>query len=653
VLKAIKVAAIAAIAGSMLWLRADLSGQPATIGVSNLIYRGCYRLNASLGRGSSLAFAPSRGTWFVISNRELNYDVQEIHLPDDPAFPGGPIAPVPDQSACPAGTLVKDWGTVLSTTDPTHGPIDPTQNDVGGAYWDDDARRLYVSFGDFYGTPTTSDSLVSIDVSGATARVLGPWSLGNGRTAFVQDWSWSQFFKAPPTVGNHPAAGRKQFIASGKDSNTFQSGSWGPGQLLCEAPSDTTPAHTVLTCQQLMFWPIKKTRLTLDDGETKNAITSSDMLRRDQLSAIVGHSPQTLGGPPEWCDMPYGRAIFTSASGNPTYPYVGWGNADDAGHWVCVDESDLKGCIAFGLYTVGTMWYGNPREFADDITPYTSEAGCPTTSPTRFRSFAGISPAPPSQRYFRSEYFPADPVLNPSGYVYSHRGGGKGNRAEQYVPAAWFYSLDDMVASLTGTYTPRAGLSGVNVDFKSFAVLAAQFSIPDLQPFFGNYQYQDTQTPYQSETANVMTVDGAYFRPTGVPGVARRIYVRQSSRVSSAIDLVNVFDISSTPLPAVPASPQNLIAAVLGSTGVNLSWADMSTNEDDFEIWRCVGSGCVAFVLVGTVPANAPAFLDQDVQPATTYRYEVRAANRGGASRFTPPVQVTTLGGARGVRGPD
>jgi hypothetical protein len=135
--------------------------------------------------------------------------------------------------------------------------------------------------------------------------------------------------------------------------------------------------------------------------------------------------------------------------------------------------------------------------------------------------------------------------------------------------------------------------------------------------------------------------------------VPRRLYVRQSSRSSSAIDQENVFDISSTPLPPTPTAPQSLIAAVLGSTSVTLSWADLSTNEDGFEIWRCMGSGCVAFVLVGTAPANSPAFLDQDLQPGTTYRYEVRAANRGGGSRFTPPVQVTTLAGSRGARGPD
>jgi hypothetical protein len=646
VLKSARVVVIASAAASLLWLRA--AAAPATIGISNLVYRGCYQLTSSLGRGAALAYAPARGTWFVVSNRNLNFDLKEVHLPDDAAYPGGPVDPIPDQTVCPSARLVQDWGTALSTTDPTVGPIDPTQDEVGGAYWDDVTSRLYVSFGDFYGATSTTDSLVSIDVSGATPRVLGPWSLGSGRTPFVQHWSWSQFFKAPPTLTNQPAAGRKQFIAAGKDTNTFQDGSWGPGQMLCEAPTDSTPPHSILPCQQLMFWASHKIRVTLDDGDFKNAILTSDMLRRDPLSIIVGHSPQTLGGAPLWCDVPYGRSIGTPASGNAAFQYFGWGNEDDSGHWACIDESDLKGCISFGNYTVGTQWYGNPRQFADDTTPYAGENGCPSSSPTGFRSFAGIMPSPPSQVYFRSSYFPADPILNPKDYVYSHRGGGKGNRAEHYVPAAWFYSLDDLVAGLNGTYTPRPGLANVNIDFTSFAVLAAQFAVPDMQQTVVNYQYQDVQTPYQSETANVMVVDGAYFRPSGVSGVGRRLYVRVTSR-NSAVDLVNVFDLTTASLPALPAAPANLTASSTGVGSVVLSWTDMSNNEDRFEIWRCVGDACASFTLLATAPARTTSFNDNGVVPGTTYRYEVRSGNRAGVSAFAAAAQVT-VSGPRGPR---
>jgi hypothetical protein len=306
-----------------------------------------------------------------------------------------------------------------------------------------------------------------------------------------------------------------------------------------------------------------------------------------------------------------------------------------------VDEADVKGCISFGNYTVGTMWYGNPREFADDSTPYAGESGCPATSPTGFRSFAGIEPSPPSQVYFHSEYFPPDPELNPKAYIYAHRGGDKGNRAEHYVPAAWFYSLDDLAASLNGTYEPRAGLTDVNVDFRSFAVLAAQFATPDLQQAFVDYQYQDIQTSYQSETTHVMAVSGAYFRPSGVPGVARRLYVRLSSRTNT-VDLVNVFDLSPAGLLAAPAAPAKLTASAMGvGTRVMLSWTGTSSNADRFEVWRCIGGGCRSFTFLATTHANAPSFIDEGVTSGTTYRYEVRAGNRGGVSAFAPPVQVT------------
>jgi hypothetical protein len=255
----------------------------------------------------------------------------------------------------------------------------------------------------------------------------------------------------------------------------------------------------------------------LDTGKVKSALLSSQMLRRDPIYVISGNSTNFLGGPPEWRDVPYGRATVQS----------GWANGDDAGHFVAIDEADVRGVAFFGSYTVGSEWYGPPVEFADDRTP-------DSKSPTGFRSWA-LLPSP---------VFPPDPQTNPKGYVYDHQGGGKGNRQEALVPAAWFYTIDDIVSAATGNYHPRRGLTPLNVDAASFAVLATPFTTPDLHQAFPGLQYDDQTNPYSREApSHIVKVTGAYFRPTGVAGVARRLYVRMNSNLGAGTDVVNVFDL--------------------------------------------------------------------------------------------------------------
>jgi hypothetical protein len=500
-----------------------LEASVQTISVNQLAYRGVFRLKGlgKMGAGVGLAYAPSRGTWFVLNGRRLNFSVLEIHLPDDPGFPGGPRPPAKLQAKAPAARMVQNWGPRLSVTN--GGPLDPKHQDVYGAYWDDVTSRLYVSFGDYYGGAATNDCVLAIDFSVAPPALLGPWRFGHGATEFTQHWGYSQFVRAPASITK--AAPTFQFLAAGHDGNTFQTGSWGPGLIAVADPADRKP-RTILQAQQAMFWPSVTFSVTFDTGRVKPAIMSSNMLRRDPMFMISGNTSSYLGGAPQWRDVPYGRAPMPG----------GWANSDDAGHFVAIDEDDVKGLIYFGSYAVGTEWYGNPNEFADDydVDP---------TSPTGFKSWAGID-APGTQAYFQSPIFPLDPRSNPKGYVYDHQGGTKGNKQEGVVPAAWFYSMTDVIKALHGAYEPRDGLSPINVDPRSFAVLASPFAVPDLHPAFPTLQYDDHVNAYTSSAPRIVRVLGAYFRPTGQRGVERRLYVRMPSNIGgSATDVVNVFDL--------------------------------------------------------------------------------------------------------------
>jgi hypothetical protein len=489
-----------------------------TLTARDLVYRGAYRLGNKdgLGNTAGLTYAASRGTWFTVGVRQKQFALLEFAMPDDATCLPGPVEPSTPLAGAPAAALVKRWGTFLADT------IDATQNDVFNIAWDEDSDCLFVSYGDTYGDPLTNDCLVAIDLEQNPPRVLGPWRFGDLGSEYSQRWGYSQCVRAPRSLerfGIH-------YLASGKDNNTFQAGSWGPG-LLGVDPIDpyTTPPHDVLEARQLMFWPSKKVPVTLDTGKVKTGYLTSDMLREHPHWIIAGNSGYTLGGAPEWKDVPYGIAALEAA---------GWSNGDDAGYFVAVDEPTRQGVLFFGNVTFGAEWYGTPIEFADEHTPDAS-------SPTTWRSWSGID-HPKTDRYLRSPIFGPD-ADNPKAYVFARQGGGKGNRNELKVHGVWVYAFCDLQLAALGAYEPREGLTSMNVDYTAFHVLASPLALPHVRPITPDLQYESrVNASPTTEVAYIPRVTGAHYRPSE-DGRCGRIYVRMSSVLGVETDAVNVWDV--------------------------------------------------------------------------------------------------------------
>src|SRR6188474_1790599 len=57
-----------------------------------------------------------------------------------------------------------------------------------------------------------------------------------------------------------------------------------------------------------------------------------------------------------------------------------------------------------------------------------------------------------------------------------------------------------------------------------------------------------------------------------------------------------------------PKPPESLAAVAASSTVINLSWADVSDNENGFAIERCTGSGCANFTEIFRTGANAVTY---------------------------------------------
>lgn len=96
--------------------------------------------------------------------------------------------------------------------------------------------------------------------------------------------------------------------------------------------------------------------------------------------------------------------------------------------------------------------------------------------------------------------------------------------------------------------------------------------------------------------------------------------------------------IAETP---TPADPTGLTATAISTTEIDLAWTDNATNETAYSIERSP-NGSTGWVEIATHGANATAFSDTGLTPATEYFYRVRANNAGIYSGYSNTDSATT-----------
>jgi hypothetical protein len=82
-----------------------------------------------------------------------------------------------------------------------------------------------------------------------------------------------------------------------------------------------------------------------------------------------------------------------------------------------------------------------------------------------------------------------------------------------------------------------------------------------------------------------------------------------------------------------PASPGTLIATVLSTSQVRLSWTDNATDETSYTLERSTDG--VSFTTLATLNSNTTSYLETNLPPDTLYYYRVRANNALGSSAYT------------------
>lgn len=98
--------------------------------------------------------------------------------------------------------------------------------------------------------------------------------------------------------------------------------------------------------------------------------------------------------------------------------------------------------------------------------------------------------------------------------------------------------------------------------------------------------------------------------------------------------------IKAGPGPMAPTAPSGVAATTVSSSEISLMWTDNSSNEDGFKIERSTDG--INFSQFANVGANVINGLDNNLAPATTYYYRLRAFNAAGDADYSNVASAAT-----------
>ncbi len=116
------------------------------------------------------------------------------------------------------------------------------------------------------------------------------------------------------------------------------------------------------------------------------------------------------------------------------------------------------------------------------------------------------------------------------------------------------------------------------------------------------------------------------------------INVAKDSKAVSAMINAMIIQIINTSVS--PSSPADLKVTNVSRSAASLIWADRSSDETGYEVWRATESG--SYSKIATLNANATSYNDANLNPNTTFYYTVRAVKNGTYSDYSNVAKATT-----------
>jgi hypothetical protein len=132
------------------------------------------------------------------------------------------------------------------------------------------------------------------------------------------------------------------------------------------------------------------------------------------------------------------------------------------------------------------------------------------------------------------------------------------------------------------------------------------------------------------------------YMNSGLAGSTTYYYKVQATNAAGSSAWSNTANATTT--GGIPNAPSNLAATASGSSAINLSWTDNSTDETNFVLQRSLTSNS-GFTTIATLPANTTTYMNSGLTGSTTYYYKVQATNAAGSSAWSNTANATTTGG--------
>jgi len=121
-------------------------------------------------------------------------------------------------------------------------------------------------------------------------------------------------------------------------------------------------------------------------------------------------------------------------------------------------------------------------------------------------------------------------------------------------------------------------------------------------------------------------------------------------RTANSFNVDHLFirvDNSGEPPPAIPpATPVGMTALAASSSAINLTWTDMSNDEDGFKVERSP-NGVDQWVEIATLGAGTESHGDVGLDAATHYFYRVSSWNTNGSEGYATADETTLAGGGQ------